>query len=116
MPYIDAFMAAVPIANRDAYVAHSNVMIPLFKEYGALSGHEAWGDDIPEGKVTDMRMAVRAGADEAVVFGWAIWPDKATRDSAWQKMMEDPRMADADPMPFDGKRMILGGFESLLEY
>jgi uncharacterized protein YbaA (DUF1428 family) len=87
---------------------------PIFKELGALAVVETWGDDIPDGKVTDFKMAVKAEANENVVFSWIIWPDKATRDEGQKKMMEDPRFADM-AMPFDGKRMIYGGFVTLLE-
>lgn len=116
MSYVDGFLAAVPLANKEAYLEHSKKMEPLLKEYGVLGGSECWGDDLPEGKLTDFRMAVKAEADETVVFSWLVWPNKETRDAAWAKMMSDPRMApDANPMPFDGKRMIYGGFEKISE-
>ena len=77
---------------------------------------ECWGDDVKEGKQTDFRRAVQAKDDETVVFSWVEWPDKATRDAAMPKVMDDPRMkADSHPMPFDGKRMIFGGFSPVLE-
>ena len=80
---------------------------------------EGWGDDVPDGKVTDFRRAVQATAEETVAFAWVEWPNKATRDAAMKKMVEDPRMDPSTPgnppMPFDGKRMIFGGFEQVVE-
>lgn len=116
MSYVDGFLAAVPLANKDAYIAHAKKMEPLLREFGVTGGWECWGDDLPEGKLTDFRMAVKAEPDETVVFSWLVWPDKATRDAGWAKMMQDPRItANDNPMPFDGKRMVYGGFEKLLE-
>jgi uncharacterized protein YbaA (DUF1428 family) len=87
---------------------------PIFKEYGATRLVEYWGDDLPDGKVTDFKRAVKAEADENVVFSWVVWPSKAVRDATSKKLMEDPRMKPED-MPFDGKRLIYGGFELLLD-
>jgi uncharacterized protein YbaA (DUF1428 family) len=114
MNYIDGMIAAVPQASKDAYLAYARALAPIFREHGAVKLVDTWGDDVPDGKVTDFRRAVQANADEAVVFSWVTWPDKATRDAAWPKVMQDPRMA-ALTMPFDGKRMVFGGFEQLLE-
>src|SRR5690606_26196703 len=86
----------------------------LFKEFGAMRVVEAWGDDVPDGKVTDFKGAVQAQDDEAVVFGWIEYPDRAARDTAIRRMREDPRMQDMD-MPFDGMRMIFGGFAAIVE-
>ena len=116
MSYVDGFLAAVPLANKDAYIAHAKQMQPVLREFGVIGGWECWGDDLPDGKLTDFRMAVKAEPGETVVFSWLVWPDKATRDAGWAKMMEDPRMNMQDnPMPFDGKRMIFGGFQKLME-
>ena len=116
MSYIDGFVAAVPTANRDAYRKHAAEAQALFKEYGASRIVECWGDDVPEGKVTSFSMAVQRKDDETVVFSWVEWVSKEARDAAWQKMMADPRMQpDANPMPFDGKRMIYGGFQPILD-
>lgn len=112
--YVDMTVMAVPIASKDAYLAHSKAIDPLFREAGALSVTEAWGTDLPDGKITDFKRAVQATADETVALGWIVWPDKATRDAAWEKLMQDQRMM-AVEMPFDGKRMIFGGFEVVLE-
>lgn len=115
MSYIDGFVIAVPKANKTNFTDHANIADPVFMELGALRVLECWEDDVPDGKVTDFRRAVQATEDEAVVFSWIEWPDKATRDSAMEKMMsnmnDDPRMnPEKNPMPFDGKRMIFGGF------
>jgi len=114
MPYVDGFVAAVPKANREAYVKSATVAAKLFREAGALSVVENWGTDLPEGKVNSFHSAVMRKDDETVVFSWVTWPSKDVRDAAWKKMMEDPRMMQME-MPFDGKRLIYGGFETLFE-
>ena len=119
MTYVDGFVVAVPTANRDVYREHAAKASVVFKEYGALSFVECWGDDVPDGKLTDFRRAVQAKADETVVFSWIEWPDKATREAAMGRMEElmktDPRMdPEKNPMPFDGKRMIFGGFAPIV--
>ena len=116
MTYFEGFIVPVPKANKEAYRKHAADASHLFHEFGATRLVEAWGDDLPEGKVTDFRMAVNAKEDEDVVFSWFEYPDKATRDAANEKMMTDPRMKDMGAtMPFDGKRMIFGGFEAVVE-
>lgn len=116
MSYVDGFVAPVPVANRDKYEAHARMSAALFKEFGALRVVECWGDDVPEGKLTSFGLAVKREADEVVVFSWIEWPDKATRDAAWDKLMKDPRMdPQNNPMPLDGKRLIYGGFAVLLD-
>lgn len=116
MSYVDGFVAAVPTANREQYRKHAEDAAVVFKDYGALNCVECWGDDVPEGKLTSFPMAVQRKPDETVVFSWVVWPSKAARDAGWAKMMEDPRMAeDANPMPFDGKRLIYGGFQPIVE-
>ena len=115
MNYVDGFVAAVPAANRDAYVRHAEKAAAVFKELGALQTVECWGDDVPDGKLTSFPLAVQRQGDEAVVFSWIVWPSKAVRDDAWKKVMEDPRMSpENNPMPFDGKRLIYGGFEQIV--
>jgi uncharacterized protein YbaA (DUF1428 family) len=114
MSYIEGFVAAVPRANKDAYRDHAAGSVNLFKEFGATRQVETWGDDVPDGKVTDFKGAVKAKPDEIVVFSWLEYPDKATRDAANKKIMEDPQMkALGSQMPFDGQRMIFGGFEPI---
>lgn len=116
MAYIDGFVIAVPTANKDRFIEHARTFDPVFIEYGATRVIEGWGDDVPHGKQTDFHRAVQATEDEAVVFSWVEWPDKATRDAGMKKMMEDPRMDPKDnPMPFDGARMIFGGFTPVVD-
>jgi uncharacterized protein YbaA (DUF1428 family) len=110
MNYVDGFVASVPDAKKQAFIDHASGALPLFKEYGALRVVECWGDDVPDGKVTDFRMAVKAEEGETVIFSWIEWPSKDVRDAGMAKMMEDPRMEAIGEMPFDGKRMIFGGF------
>jgi uncharacterized protein YbaA (DUF1428 family) len=114
MAYIDGFVAAVPRDKKDAYRKHAAGAVAMFKEFGATRQVEAWGDDVPDGKVTDFKGAVKAKPDEVVVFAWLEYPDKATRDAANQKIMSDPKMKDLGAqMPFDGQRMIFGGFQPI---
>ena len=116
MSYIDGFVIAVPTANKDKFIAHAREGDAVFMEFGALRVVECWGDDVPPGKQTDFQRAVQAKADETVVFSWIEWPDKATRDIGMKKMMDDPRMDPKhNPMPFDGMRMIFGGFAPVVE-
>jgi uncharacterized protein YbaA (DUF1428 family) len=116
MTYVEGFVVAVPEANKDAYRRHAAEAVPLFKDFGVTRHVEAWADDVPDGKVTDFKGAVKAEAGEAVVFSWFEYPDKATRDAANEKMRSDPRMeAMGASMPFDGKRMIFGGFAPIVE-
>jgi uncharacterized protein YbaA (DUF1428 family) len=116
MSYVDGFVAAVPTDNRELYRKHAEAAAAVFKEHGALKLLECWGDDVPEGEVTSFPMAVKRKADETVVVGWIVWPSRQVRDAGMKKVMEDPRMQpDVNPMPFDGKRMIYGGFEVILE-
>ena len=115
MNYVDGFVAAVPTANRDSYVRHAQAAAAVFKEYGALAVVECWGDDVPEGKLTSFPMAVQRKADETVVFSWITWPSRAARDEGMKKSMADPRLQpQTNPMPFDGKRLIYGGFEVIV--
>ena len=114
MNYVDGFIAAVPTANRDAYLQHAQIAAAVFKEYGALSAVECWGDDVPEGTVTSFPMAVQRKADETVVFSWITWPSRGVRDAGMKKVMDDERLKSIS-MPFDGKRMIYGGFEVILD-
>jgi uncharacterized protein YbaA (DUF1428 family) len=118
--YIDGFVIPVPAGNRQAFIDHAAKADPVFMEMGATRVVECWADDVPEGKVTDFRRSVDLAEGEEVVFSWIEWPDKATRDAAFATMMsedfKDPRMDQAlNPMPFDGKRMIFGGFVPVLE-
>lgn len=116
MTYVDGVVIAVPKQQKQAFLEHADSVDRLFIEWGALRVMECWGDDVPAGKQTDFYRAVQAKDDEAVVFSWIEWPDKATRDLGMQQMhkMEDPRLTNAQ-MPFDGMRMIYGGFETIYE-
>jgi uncharacterized protein YbaA (DUF1428 family) len=112
MNYIDGFVAAVPTAKRDAYLEFARTTAAIFKECGALQSVDCWGDDVPEGKLTSFPLAVQRKPDETVVFGWLVWPSREVRDAGFKKAMEDPRMKDMK-MPFDGQRMIFGGFQTI---
>ncbi|KUO64880.1 MAG: RNA signal recognition particle [Alphaproteobacteria bacterium BRH_c36] len=124
MSYIDGFVIAVPTANKQKFIDHAKLGDGVFIDLGATRILECWGDDVKDGKLTDFRKAVQAKVDETVVFSWIEWPDKATRDAAMAKMTEmmsdpskaDPRMdPNKNPMPFDGKRLIYGGFAPIVE-
>ncbi len=116
MTYIDGFVIPVPTSKKDAYRKMAEEAAPIFKEHGALEIVECWGDDVPDGKLTDFRRAVQAKEDEAVVFGWIEYPSKEARDAAHERMRSDPRMrAMGETMPFDGRRMIFGGFAPILD-
>lgn len=115
MNYVDGYVVPVPTANKDTYRRVAQAAAAVFKENGALSITECWGDDVPEVKVTSFPMAVKRKDDEAVVFSWITWPSKAVRDEGMKKSMADPRLqAGMNPMPFDGQRMIFGGFQVIV--
>jgi len=114
--YTDGFVVPVPEGKREAYREMAEKAAGVFKEYGAVRVVEGWGDDVPEGKVTDFRRAVKAEEGETIVYSWVEWPSKQARDEGWAKVMADPRMQpDHDNMPFDGKRMFWGGFAPLID-
>jgi uncharacterized protein YbaA (DUF1428 family) len=110
MTYVDGFMAAVPAQNKADFIKFNQEMGKLFKEQGAISVVDCWGDDVPEGKLTSMPLAVKRQEGEVVAFSWVTWPSKEARNTGMGKVMEDPRMQGAK-MPFDGQRLIFGGFE-----
>jgi uncharacterized protein YbaA (DUF1428 family) len=115
MDYVDGFVAAVPTAHQETYRQHAEKAAVVFKEHGALSVVECWGDDVPEGKLTSFPRAVKCQPDETVVFSWITWPSKQVRDEGMKKVMADPRLQpDVNPMPFDGKRLIYGGFRTIV--
>ena len=115
MAYIDGYVIPVPAGKKDAYRKMAEAAAPVFRKHGALRVVECWGDDVPEGKTTDFRRAVKAEDGEQVVFSWIVWPSKAVRDEAMPKTMEDPVFKSMKDMPFDGKRMIFGGFEVMVD-
>ena len=114
MTYVEGFVCAVPTANNEAYRAHAAEAASVLREHGLRRMVEAWGDDVPDGNVTDFRRAVLAKDEETVVFAWVEWPSKAVRDAGWKHFREDQPM-DPSAMPFDGKRMIYGGFVPILD-
>ncbi len=114
MAYIQGFIIPVPTDKRQAYLDSAAAAEPMFKEFGARRQFEGWGDDVPDGKVTDFRMSVQAKDGEDIVFSWMEYPDRATYDAANEKIMTDPRMADMD-CPFDTQRMIYAGFEPFVD-
>ncbi|CAN7253649.1 DUF1428 domain-containing protein [Pseudoxanthomonas sp. LjRoot168] len=117
--YVDGFILAAPTTGKAAFTEYATTFDTIFMGYGASRIVEGWGDDVPHGKQTDFHRAVQAKDGETVAFSWIEWPDKATRDAGMQKMMEDPRMdpsnKDNPPMPFDGQRMVFGGFTPIVE-
>ncbi len=115
MSYIDGFVVPVPAGNKETYRAVATKAAAIFKECGATRIVECWGDDLPEAKVTGFKLAVQAEGSENVVFSWIEWPSKAARDAGNAQFMADPRMQEFKDMPFDGKRMFMGGFEPLLD-
>ncbi len=119
MSYIDGFVIAVPTANKEKYKTHAEASGAIFKEYGALKLMECWGDDVPDGVVTSFPMAVKCEPHETVCFSWIVWPSRMVRDENWAKVMEDPRMKSGGELDmsqiFDGKRMIYGGFEVIVD-
>jgi uncharacterized protein YbaA (DUF1428 family) len=120
MSYIDGFVIACPKDKKQAFIHHANTADSMFIEMGAIRVIECWADDVPDGTLTDFRMAVKATEDEDVIFSWIEWPDKETRDKCYAVMMDpdnkDPRMdMEKNPTPFDGKRMIYGGFRPVVD-
>lgn len=115
MPFIEGFVTAIPTANRENFLDHARQAVRIFQRFGASRIVDAWGDDVPKGVTTDFYRAVEARDDETIGFGWIEYADRATRDAASEKMMNDPSMAEIGEMPFDGKRMIFGGFEPVVD-
>lgn len=120
MTYVDGFVIPVQPADKERFIAHAREIDPIFLEHGALRVVECWSDDVPHGKLTDFYRSVAAKEGEAVCFSWIEWPDKATRDAGMARvtewMRDDPRSdPEKNPIPFDGARMIFGGFEAVVE-
>lgn len=114
MSFVDGYVLACPETAKDDYVAMASKVSGKFKSYGALQVMECWSADVPHGKLTDFYRATQAKEGEAIVFSWVVWPDRATRDAGWSKLMEDPEMRENKP-PFDGQRMFWGGFDVIVD-
>lgn len=116
MEYIDGLVSPVPTANQEAYLAHARQLGALFKAHGALRVVETWGDDVPPGKLTSFPLAVKCEPHENVALSWIVWPSRAVRDAGWKTLMTLPEMQPgATQMPFDGRRMIYGGFQMIMD-
>ena len=112
--YVSGFVLAVPEASKEAYKDVAERFWDIVKDFGATGQFECWEADVQDGHTTDFRRATKCEEGERIVFSWVTWPDKATADASQDKMMADPRMEQFGDMPFDGKRMIYGGFEPLV--
>ena len=116
MNYVDGLVAAVPDENKAKYIQFARESAAVFKKYGALKLVDNWADDVPEGELTSFPMAVKCKENESIIFSWIIWPSKEVRNSGWEKVMQDSRMSEENnPMPFDGRRMIYGGFQMVVD-
>ena len=116
MQYIEGLVAAVPTKNKDKFVEHARAAAAVFKAHGAIQVVECWGDDIPSGEITSFPMAVKCKADETVVFSWIVWRSREARNAGMEAVMNDPRMSEEEnPMPFDGTRLIYGGFQKIMD-
>lgn len=115
MTYYQGFVLAVPTANKEEFVSHAKAAWPYFKKKGALRMVECWGEDVPHGKETDFYRATKCKDNETPLFSWIEWPDRATADKANAEMMDDPAMQEIPEMPFDGMRMMWGGFTPVVD-
>jgi uncharacterized protein YbaA (DUF1428 family) len=113
MPYVDGFVIPVGKDKVEIYKAHAKKAGEVWMEHGALSFVECVGEDVPYGQLTSFPRAVQARDDETVIFSWIVYRSRSERDAVMEKVMADPRLK--GDMPFDGKRMIFGGFEVLVE-
>lgn len=114
MSYVMGMLAPVPVANKEAYRRHAALAKKVFQRHGALDVQECWGDFVPDGKVNSLKTAVLLNEGETVAMSWIVWPDKATCEAGMSALMQAPEMSqDTNPMPFDGSRMIFGGFEAM---
>ena len=114
--YVTTYVLGVPEEKKDAYTRMAKRFAEIARDFGALEIFENWELEVPDGEYTDYRKAVKAEPGEKIVLSWIVWPDRETGARAHKGMFEDPRMADIGDVPFDGKRMILGGFEPIVSY
>lgn len=114
--YVNTYILSVPEGKKDEYIRTANVVAEIAKDFGALEIFENWELEVPDGKLTDYRKAVKAEPGEKIVLSWIVWPDRETAAIAHKGMFSDERMSRINEMPVDGKRMILGGFEPILAY
>ncbi len=118
MPYVDGFVIPLPKKSIEAYKDISSKCGAIWREHGALEFRECIGEDVKPGKLTSFPQSVNLEPDEIVVFSWIVYESRAQRDAVNDKVMKDPRMAEMmkpEAMPFDGKRMIYGGFDMLVD-
>ncbi len=114
--YVEGFVTAVPKENKEQYIELAKKIVPLFLKFGATRVADCWQEDVPRGNLTDFYGAVRAKENEAVVLSWLEYPSKEVRDQATKRMNEDPEMKELwKNMPFEAERMIVGGFESIMD-
>ena len=111
MTYVDGFILPLPKGKEEEYRTQAEKFAKKASAQGAIGTVEALGDNLEHGHTTDFYRSVQATDDENVVFSFILWPDKATRDAGWEKIMADPEMKPEGEMPFDGKRMFWGGFK-----
>ena len=114
--YVNTYIISVPENKKSDYVRIANLFAEIAKDFGALEIFENWELEVPDGELTDYRKAVKAKPGEKIVLSWIVWPDRETGAKAHKGMFTDPRIEKVGKMPFDGKRMILGGFEPILAY
>jgi len=113
--YVDGFVYAVEDARKDEFIEFARKCAEIFKKHGALRVTECWAEDVPDGELTSMPLAVKRNDGESVLFSWIEWPDKETRNESYEAMMPDLKAANLIEMPFDGKRMIYGGFTPVVD-
>ena len=113
--YIDGYIYAVPANDKDKFIEFARKSAVLFKKHGALRVVECWGEEVPDGELTSFPMTIHKKDNEVVMFSWCEWPDKDTRNAAYESMMDDMEKLGLMDMPFDGKRMIYGGFEPVVD-
>ena len=112
--YVNSMVASVPNDKKDSYIKHAKAASAIMKEHGALRALDAWGENVPEGKNTSFPMAVQKKDDETVLVSWVEWESKEASEKGMEAFMNDPRTANLE-MPFDGQRLIWGGFDVIVD-